>query len=298
MNTSYLKTFIEVVNLKNISKAAEKLYITQPAVSKQLQILEKEFETVLLKKDGRDMVTTESGRKLYKYAVNALNAENHIYDKIKQNSDVQGEVNIYSSSLPADCFLHKIVLEFNKFYSKVTYCINKVDSKIVFSNIESGLINYGFVGTVFKKGKLKFITIADDELVIAASNKSFSQYKNQSVPIDFIFEHNFISRENGSATLRTLENYLNSRNLCLDDLKIKVKVEDNEIIKTLVKNDMGIAIISKNAIQKEIKEGTIIPIKLKDVELKRKIYFVYHSGRYFSRIEESFKNFIIDNYQI
>lgn len=299
MNTAYLKTFIEVINLKNISKAAEKLYITQPAVSKQLQLLENEFGTVLLKKDGRDMVPTESGKELYKYALNILCQENKIYSKLKkEDSDLDGEINIYSSTLPADYFLYNIVFEFNKKHPAVVYNINKVDSKLVFNYIEDGLVNYGFTGSLNnKKSKLKFVTIADDELIIAASAKSYSKYKNTEVPIDFVFEHYFISREKGSATLKTFENYLNMNNLYVDDLKTKVRVEDNEIIKRLVKNDMGITIISKLAIEKEIAEETIVPIKIKGAELKRKLYFVYHSDRYFSRTEECFRDFIIENFK-
>ncbi len=297
MNTSYLKTFIEVINLKNISKAAEKLYITQPAVSKQLQLLEKEFGTVLLIKDGRDMIPTEAGKELYKFALNILCEENKIYDKLrKEDSTLDGEVNIYSSSLPADYFLYNIIFEFNKIYPAVIYDVKKVDSKIVFNYIEDGLINFGFTGAVFKKSKLNYVTIADDELVIAASGNKYLKYKNQSVPVDFLFEHDFISREKGSATLKTFENYLNMKNLYLEDLKTKVRVEDNEIIKTLVKNDMGITIISKLAIEKEINDGSIVPIKIKDIELKRHLYFVYHSNRYFSRTEEAFRDFIIKKF--
>jgi len=103
-------------------------------------------------------------------------------------------------------------------------------------------------------------------------------------------------REKGSATLKTFENYLNMKNLYLENLKTKIRVEDNEIIKTLVKNDMGITMISKLAVEKEIKEGSIIAIKIKDLELKRQLYFVYHSNRYFSRTEEAFKDFIVTKF--
>ncbi len=297
MNTSYLKTFVEVVNLKNISKAAEKLYITQPAVSKQLQLLEKEFGTVLLIKEGRDMIPTESGKELYKYALNILVEENKIYDKLrKEDNALDGEINIYSSSLPADYFLYNIIFEFNSIYPQVIYNVKKADTKIVFNYIEDGLINFGFTGAVYKKNSLNYVTIAEDELIIAASANKYSKFKNHSVPIEFLFEHDFISREKGSATLKTFENYLNMKKLYLEDLKTKIRVEDNEIIKTLVKNDMGITIISKLAIEKEIKEGSIVPIKIKDLEMKRQLYFVYHSNRYFSRTEEAFRDFIIKKF--
>ncbi len=297
MNTSYLKTFIEVINLKNISKAAEKLFITQPAASKQLQLLEKEFGTILFKKDGRDILPTESGKELYKYALNILVEENKIYDKLKKaNADLDEEINIYSSSLPADYFLYNIIFEFNEIFPKAMYNIKKTDSKIVFNYIEDGMVNFGFTGAMYKKSNLNYVPIAEDELIIAASASKYSEYKNKTVPIEFLFEHDFILREKGSATLKTFESYLNTKNLYLENLKTKIRVEDNEVIKTLVKNNMGITIISKLAIEKEISEGSIVPIKIQDLELKRKIYFVYHSNRYFSRTEEAFKDFIVEKY--
>lgn len=297
MNTSYLKTFIEVVNLKNISKAAEKLYITQPAASKQLQLLEKEFGTVLFIKDGRDILPTESGKELYKYALNILVEENKIYDKLKNaNEDLDEEINIYSSSLPADYFLYNIILEFNSTYPKAKYNIKKADTNIVFNYIEDGMINFGFTGAIYKKNSLNYIPIAEDELVIAASAKKYSEFKDKEVSIEFLFEHDFILREKGSATLKTFENYLNMKNLYLENLKTKIRVEDNEVIKTLVKNDMGITIISKIAIKKEMQEGSIVAIKIKDLELKRQLYFVYHSNRYFSRTEEAFRDFVISKF--
>lgn len=297
MNTLYLRTFIEVVNLKNISKAAEKLYITQPAVTKQLKILEGEFGTVLLKRDGRDITPTLAGKDLYKYAVNTLNAENNIIEKLKHNAKIMGgELNIYSSSMPADYYLSEILLNFDNQYENVTYNINKIDTKQVFSNIDSGTTNFGFVGTILKKKNLKYINIAEDELVIAGSAKSYNEYKDKEVDIDFLLDKNLILREEGSATLSIFKNYLDDKNINLRDMNVKIRVENNETIKEFVKNEMGVSVISKVAIKKDIEDGTIVPIYIKDSNLKRKLYYVYNTSRYFSRIEEAFKTYILDMY--
>jgi len=148
MNTSYLKTFIEVVNMKNISRAAEKLFVTQPAVSKQLQLLEKEFGAVLLKKNGREIIPTDDGYILYKYAINVLNEEANIYSILRNDENkLSGELCIYTSSLPADYYIHDLIIEFSKDYPDVTYNIKKVDSKEVYNLIEDGLTSFGFTGT-------------------------------------------------------------------------------------------------------------------------------------------------------
>ena len=300
MNTSYLKTFVEVINVKNISKAAEKLFITQPAVSKQLQILEKDFATVLIKKDGRDIAPTDAGKELYKYALNVLSQENRIYSKLKREDEnsLEGVLNIYSSSLPADYIVPNIIFEFNKLFPMVRYDIKKVDSKIVYNNIDDGLVNFGFTGAVYKKSKLNYISIAEDELIIVAAPEKYKKYKNKTVDIDFLLNNEFISREIGSATLKTFEGFLNTNGYELEDLPIKIRVEDNEIIKNLVQKEIGITVVSKFTVEKELQDGRLIQIKVNKMNLKRQLYFVYHSDRYYSRAEEAFKEFVVENFSL
>ena len=296
MNTLYLKTFIEVVNLQSFSKAAEKLYITQPAVTKQVQSLEKDFDIVLLERQGRKIVPTAEGKELYVYAANILNAEDEMYSKFRDKDDVlSGELIIYTSSLPANYLLPDILTKFSEEYPKVIYNIRKTDSKKVYESIESGLTSFGFTGTLYNKKSIEAVSIFDDELVVIAPTSKYEKYKNKELDIDYLFKHDIIIREKGSATLETFRKALEKFGYSLNDLNIKAVVEDTEIIKNMVKNGMGISIISKLAVNKEIDEGSIIPLNIKGVDLKRKLFYIYHKHRYFSRIDEKFKVNIIKN---
>lgn len=297
MNTSYLKTFIEVINLRNISRAAEKLFITQPAVSKQLQILEKDFGSVLVKKNGREIIPTDEGYLLYKYAISILNEENKIYSKLRnEENKLAGELFIYTSSLPADYYIHDLIIGFSKIYPEVTYNIKKVDTKDVYSFIEDGLTSFGFTGTPYKNKKIKTICIAEDEVIIIASKQRYDELKNKKVDIDMLKKEDFVIREKGSATLQTFVNFLNNKNIKLEDLKVRIQAEDNELIKIFVKNNMGVAVMSEISVEKEIKEGYVYPIKVEGLELKRKLFYVYHEDRYFSKLEEAFKEYIINKF--
>ncbi len=297
MNTSYLRTFIEVVNLKNISRAAEKLFITQPAVSKQLQLLEKDFGSVLLKKSGREIIPTDDGTLLYKYAINILNEENKIYSKLKNDkNELSGELCIYTSSLPADYYIHDLIIAFSKLYPNVTYNIKKVDSKEVYNFIEDGLTSFGFTGNTYKNKKIKNICIAEDEVIIIASKQKFDEYKNKKFDIDMLMKEEFILREKGSATLKTFEDFINKKNIKLADLKIKIQAEDNELIKIFVHNNMGLSVMSRISVQREIEEGLIYPIEIENMDLNRKLFYVYHEDRYFSKLEETFKEYIIKKF--
>lgn len=297
MNTSYLKTFIEVINLRNISKAAEKLFVTQPAVSKQLQILEKDFGSVLFKKNGREIVPTEEGIILYKFALNVLNEENKIYSKLKKDDNLlSGELIIYSSSLPAEYYIQNLIIEFSKDYPEIKYIIKKVDSKKVYTSIEEGFTNFGFTGKPYKNHKIKSVCIAEDEVILVCSKQIYEKFENQKLSLDILTQNEFILRESGSATLQIFEEYLNKNKIKIEDLKIKIQAEDNEAIKTFAKNGMGIAVLPKISVEKELAEHELYMLDMDNMNLKRELYYVYYEDRYFSKIEEKFKEYMLSKY--
>lgn len=298
MNTSYLKTFIEVINLKNISKAAEKMYITQPAVSKQLQLLEKDFGAELIKKNGREIVPTEEGYLLYKYAKNVLNEENKIYSLLRKDDDkLCGNLTVYTSSMPADYYIHDLIIEFGNMYKDVSYTIKKVDSEKVFKNIEDGFTSFGFTGTLSKNKKVKSICIAEDEVIMVVSSQMAREFASGKIKFDELLKQKFILREKGSATLQIFENYLEKRHIMLNDLNIVIQAEDNEIIKKFIANNMGIAVLPKKAVEKELDENKMSILELDGMNLKRNLYYVYRQDRYFSKIEEKFKEFMIEKHK-
>ena len=290
MNTSYLRTFIEVIDLKNISKAAEKLFVTQPAVSKQLKLLEHDFGAELFRKSGREIFPTEEGEILYKYAKNVLSEENKIYSMLKKDGKLTGTLTIYTSSVPADYYIQDLILKFHNLYPDINYVINKVDSDIVFKNIEEGFTSFGFTGSTYKNKKIDSICIAEDEVVLVASAKR-NELKD-SIKASDLLNQKFVLREKGSATLHIFEKYLIKNKIKLDDLNIIILAEDNEIIKQFILNDMGIGILPLKAVEKEINEGKLFVVKIDDMQLTRKLFYVYQKDRYFSNVEEKFKEFM------
>lgn len=297
MNTGYLKTFIEVVNEKSFSKAAEQLFITQPAVTKQIKMLEKEFGAVLLQRNGAQVEVTKEGQEFYKYAASILNKEEELYAKFfKDKDELSGVLNIYSSSLPANYLLDQIVYEFSNKYKNISYMIKKVDSKRVYQNVETGHIGFGFTGTKKNKKNIAYIQIAEDELVLALPAHKFSHLKDTEVNLAFLMEQDLIIRSNGSATLNLFEKAILSQGFTLKDFKVKAIIEDNEIIKKMVEKGIGVSVMSRLSIEKEVKDKLIIPLKIKDINLRRGIYYIYSKNRYFSSIDEQFKEFMITRF--
>lgn len=113
MDFRQLETFIEVANLKSFSRAAEKLYITQPTVTNHIQNLEKELGTLLINRSGKNISLTEAGSLLYEYAINIINTcEMAKFDLASYKGRIQGHINIYSSSVPRKHILPNIMVSF------------------------------------------------------------------------------------------------------------------------------------------------------------------------------------------
>lgn len=297
MNTAYLRTYIEVVNLKSFSKAAEKLFISQPAVTKQIKSLEKDFGIVLLKRSYNDIVPTKEGKEIYKYATTILNKEEEIFAKMIQNENlISGELTICSSTLPANYLLDNILFDFSTKYNKITYNIKKMDSAKVYDAVESGNISFGFTGIHVKKKNIESVEIAKDQLVLAVPADKFNHLETTEVSLEFLLAQDILIRGAGSATLKTFEEALKLEKYSIKDFRIKAIVEDNEIIKKMILKGIGVSIISRLSINKEVNEGLIMPLTIKGIDLRRGIYYIYHKNKYFSNIDEKFKNLVLEKF--
>ncbi len=299
MKTSYLRSFIEVVNLKSFSKAAEKLFLSQPAITKQIKSLEKDLGVVFLKRGYNDIIPTQEGQEFYKYASTIINKEDEIFQKFrKHDNDTSGTLTIYSSTLPANYLLDEILYSFSNQYNNISFNIKKSDSKKVYQDVNSGFINYGFTGMLLKYDNIECIEIAKDQLVLAIPANQYKLPEKPEVNLDFLLEQKLLIREVGSATLKTFEEELSKNQCSISELKIKAVIEDNEIIKRMIIKGLGVSVMSRLSIDKEVNEGTIVPLTIKDMELTRSVYFIYHKKRYFSKTEDKFKTFIREKYSV
>jgi len=234
----------------------------------------------------------------YKFAINLLNEENKIYSILKKDDNsLSGELLIYSSSLPAEYYIHNLIIEFSKIYPEITYIINKIDSKKVYSSIEDGFTNFGFAGNPAKNNKIKSVCIGEDEVIVVCSKQIYETFNDEIISLNVLLQNEFILRENGSATLQIFEQFLNEHKIKLDDLRIKVQAEDNETIKTFAKNNMGIALLPKISVEKELRDKELFQLHIENLQLKRKIYYVYYEDRYFSKIEDKFKEFVLNKFK-
>lgn len=300
MDLRQLETFVEVCKYKSFSKAAEKLYITQPTVTSHIQNLENELGTILINRSGKNMTLTQAGSMLFKYAVDIINTcEMAKFDLNSYRGKINGHLDISSSSVPRQYVLPKLLKEFTSLYPDVTFSLKDKDSKQVVRSILNWETDFGIVGAMYPSKNLEYIELMEDKLLLVTANNKNYPYKNyETLDSDILFKEKLIIREKGSGTRELLEETLKKNKISSNSLKILACIEDTETIKNLIAIGAGISFLSERSINDQYSMEKFKVFNIKNFNLIRKFYFVYHKNRQLSPLSETFKKFILEHITI
>jgi len=293
MDFKQLEAFVAIAKHKSFSKAAESLYITQPTISTHIKNLEYELNATLINRSSKKIHLTQAGTILHKYAVDILNKRDYaIYSLNDYNGKIEGLLEISASSVPEEHLLPEMLKSFNEIFPNVHYRISKYDSGVILKKIVQGEINFGIVGSKTDSGKLEYIRIMSDEIILAAPSTEMYSSIDEINPGD-LKAFKFILREKGSGTRKALEDALSKHGISLSDLSVSAFIENNRTIVECLKKDMGITFLSKNVFANDLEDGSVIRIPLRGMDIKRDFYFVYNRTMALSPLAEAFKNFVL-----
>lgn len=296
MDFKQLESFVTIAKLNSFSRAADKLFLTQPTISNHIQGLEKELDTVLFNRTNKKITLTESGNILYEFAISILNKRDSAFFSLNQfKGKIEGVLEIASSTIPEQYYLVEILNQFHISYPDVKFELKKYDTKQVLDKINIGEIDFGIVGAKRDMNNIEFIPIFDDEIVLIAPNTPQFQ-RIDSISFEALKNHSLIMRESGSGTRQRFQKEIESQNYSIDDFKIIAEIESNETIKKMVTKGLGLSFVSNRSIQNEVKLGLLKTIEVKDFFLKRNFYFVFHQKRALSPLARTFRDFILSKH--
>ncbi|KIR04000.1 Transcriptional regulator, LysR family [Lachnospiraceae bacterium TWA4] len=293
MNLKQLEAFIEVADSGSFSKAAKKLYLTQPTISAHILSLEKELMIRLFVRNTKEVKLSKDGETLYQYAKPMIEMQDKIKSEfgINQKEEDTHCVNIASSTVPAQYLLPDILSNYSERYTGEVFKLTETDSEQVIDKVSKHLVDVGFTGTMLEKLNCKYLPIYQDELVLVMpNNEKYRQIKENETSLTWIKNESFIVREEGSGTRKESERLLKKAGIDFTKLKVIASIENPEIIKTSIKNGMGITIMSKLAVKKEIKQGELLEFPLSLDKKKRNLYLVYNKNYQLSKSCEKFVN--------
>jgi DNA-binding transcriptional LysR family regulator len=290
MNLKQLEAFVEITDTGSFSKAAKKLAVTQPTISSHISMLEKELKVKLFVRSTKEIKLSKDGEVLYQYAKNMVEIEKKIFEIFLPKEDEENKcINIVASTIPAQYLLPDILSQYMKKYPKRSFKILETDSKKVSDQISEYMSDVGFAGTIVDKINCKYLPIYQDELVIAMPNQEkYQKIKEQSPSLDWIVREPMIVREEGSGTRKEAERRMQNEGIDIEELNIVASIESPEVIKRSVKRGVGITIISKLAIQKEVEMGEILEMPLSTRKNKRDLYLVYNKNKQPSKAVDDF----------
>lgn len=277
MEFNQIEAFINVAKFKSFSKAADSIFLSQPAISGHISSLEKELNVQVFNRTSREVFLTPAGESFLKYAIDILNTRDKaICNLVKFNERVSGKLRLSASTTPCNTILPSLIKDFHQQYPDVSYDVVEKSSDKIIEDIIKFNCEIGLVGKSVDDEKIKTYSIIEDDLVIISpSDFNFPDI----VDIDFLLKYKFILREQGSATRKTFEDILKKQGIDLSNIDVHFEVNNLDTLYQFVKSGLGISIVSKNTFKDYMSLGFIKESYIKNLSLKRYIYLVVSSKR-------------------
>ncbi len=292
MEDHKLKIFCTVAETKSFSKTSEIIHLTQPAVSLQIQALEELYETKLFDRSSGTITLTPAGEILYKYAKEILTLYAEAAKEIgKITGLIKGCVKIGAGTTVGNYILPAVAVDFKKKHPKIRVSISIGNAKKILEMLSTSMIDFGIISEMPGKSKFNIESIISDELcVICPADHPLTKQKTFSL-YDLVKEP-FVIREEGSSTRAIIEKFFADNGLTISDLHIALILGSTGSIKEAVERGMGLSIVSKWAIRKEISCGNLKILKLKEGKITRDFYIVLPKNSILSPAVEEFISYL------
>jgi DNA-binding transcriptional LysR family regulator len=279
MKINSFKIFINLVDLGSYSKTAEKLNITQPAVSMQIKNLEEKFSADLIYKEKGQVKLTPAGNAIYTEGKKILKNWDNLLNKVEINRDRKvKELNIASSTIPSQYFLPELLTDLSQEMPGLKTKVEIGNSEAMIEKLEKREVDLIIVGYKPNNRKFKVVEAAEDSLsLIIPKNHPLS--KKEKVFLADLKEEKFLLREEGSGTRKILLEGLKKVGLNYNDLNIISELGCTEAVIASVQAGAGISFISKLASEKNAECGRVGELEVEDLKIHRYFYVAFHSDR-------------------
>lgn len=297
MDFKQIEAFVNVIKYKGFSKAAEATFLTQPTISAHINALEKELQLQLIDRTKKEAIPTPEGKLFYNYALSMLNTrEQAVYRLQNFSLNINGTIEIQSSSIPGEYIVPGLMAEFSREYEKAKFHLVQSDSSNVAENIRSHKGEIGFTGSKGNDGLAYKLLMKDKPVLVTPENEYFREKEGRSLRLDDFIGEPFILRERGSATRETFEKELKSKGIARTSVNIVASMNSMEAIKQAVKGGMGVSIISEAAADRDKSDRGYMVFDIEGYDNGREFYLVYDDRLTMSPTAETFKFFVLEKY--
>jgi DNA-binding transcriptional LysR family regulator len=285
-----LQVFHTVARLLSFTKAAETLHMTQPAVTFQIRQLEEHFNTRLFDRTHNRISLTAAGQRVFDYAEKIIALYGEMDSRVRElTGDVSGILIIGASTTIAEYVLPGLLGEFQSRYKDVNVRLSVSNSLGIVHMVENNTVDVGIVESPVTNKNLAVEVCWHDELVfICPPGHPFA--KKAAITPQDIVSLPFLCREEGSGTREVINEYLEDNKVAAHELNLCMEFGSPEAIKSAVEAGLGVSIVSRATVGKELKLKTLVALPLNPV-LKRPFSFVHQRQKFRLRAVDEFMNF-------
>ena len=291
-----LRILKAIVDEGSFKKAADSLYVTQPAVSLQVQNLEKQLEIAIFDRGGRKAELTEGGKILLNYCEKILGQCQETCKALEDLNNLKGGSLVIGASQTTGTYLMpRMIGLFRQKYPEVSVQLQVHSTRRTGWNLANGEIDLAIIGGQLPPEltkSLEVIPYATDELALVLPVKH-PLARLEELSKEDLYRLSFVTLDNQSTTRKVVDKLLSSYGIDIQRLRIEMELNSLESIKNAVQSGLGAAFLPVISIVRELSGGTIHKPKIADLEVKRELMLISNPNRYSSRAAEAFKEDIL-----
>jgi DNA-binding transcriptional LysR family regulator len=283
----------------SFKRAADSLFVSQPAISLQVQNLERQLDVPLFDRGGRRAQLTEAGHLLLSYGEKILGLCQETCRAIEDLQNLQGGTLIIGASQTTGTYLlPRMIGMFRKQYPDVAVQLHVHSTRRTAWSVANGQVDVAIVGGEVPtelQDSLKVQSYAEDELALIVPT-SHAMAKLNTIHKDDLYKLQFITLDSQSTIRKVIDQVLTRYEIDTRRLKVEMELNSIEAIKNAVQAGLGSAFVSISAIEKELQMGVLHRVTIDEVEVKRMLWVMVNPNRYRSKAAEAFSREILPQF--
>ena len=291
MDTRQLAAFCAVVERRSFSQAADRLGVTQPAVSLQVRALEKRLGTQLLDRSGRRVEPTEAGWRLYRGAQRMLALEDQLVAEVAATGEgaLSGDLVLGASTGPAAVAIPVVLAEFQRRNSDVRVFLTVSDTHSVVERVAARALELGIVGAARRHRGVRFEPFFSDQVILACPpGHSFA---GRTITLDELREETLVLMQEGAGVRQIVEDALRRQGVRLRDLDVRLELGLQESVRRAVEAGYGVTFISRTSVEADLAAGRLTEARVAGLDVTREISLASATGRARTRVADAFVTF-------
>ncbi len=287
-----LQIFYAVAKHRSFSRAADALFMTQPAVTFQIRQLETMHKVRLLERKASGIELTPEGELVKAYAEKILALNEEMTTRLSEMTDeIGGELVVGASLSMAEAVIPDILREFNAHYPQVKICLHVGNSAEIAQRVLGHTVDLGLIDTPEIPEGVAVSSCGEGELWVVCAPDYPLATSSKGLTWEALVDHEYLARESGSGSREAFKNYLEAQSVSLSHLKCVLEIGSLSAMKTLLMQGIGLAVLPKSVVDMACEAGELKGFPFSP-PLSRTVNLIYPEDRFRTRLMETFSFFV------